>query len=696
MKLTLDSNLDIGEASDLSSLDFTSPPKSLTQLLGKAILTISDMISPQIYFKNYIITTNVLYFTLLGCREAYNIEIHRIFPEDEFEGYKYASSLRRFFKNETMLNNDTLVSTIKNIPCFWNGGKQLEISNVVDLTRHPDINTLEVDEYQYSYSMNFLNYIQSELFDILNDSNIIMLKAVMDSQVYEIEDYEEYINKNNTDISNIYGNQTYINENNFDNDTYKNEFVKEHTHLVNTRMVPNYNYTSDNYHTKGNNKVISNPIIVNKNTSYEIDSIDSLLFKPNDLKALFTLSTLEGFNFGKKLTYTIYSFFEVVYDSTNSQTSDWKYKLKLNIAIYTNNTNTDKPTVQLYAKDGDIVTPSILKDDSFTAVRLNILTDLSTNITTIEQKRDFSKTIENVCKYYHVEKYNIGTMIKYVSCDIFSESVNYDYIRNKLLSAYIFINLQEEGNHGVLSGVIALDNYQMKGKQVTSDSFCISSFYKYLTKFDKLDKGKEKYYYQLLDTDDDYYILINKLSNYEFNMNIYSNYDYSMISKIVVYSPFNNEEIVYTTEELIANTPKKLILDNSNIGGKVVYVTIFKKTDTSTEVNRLDFNCVIIEQAYFDNESIKQFYESEFRTSGISKLALIFIIVGSVICFVGVSMFLCCLLRILRKNLPKRRFVTVSHVNQEKSYNNINGSTIVMERSNNLSIIDHRQVDIEL
>ena len=619
IELTFNSTMPLGDLGyTLAGFDFSRDPVGIIEFGLRTLLSTSDMVDPGILFRHFELANNLLYFQLHGCRYATKVEVYRIYPEEEFVNMKTTSSIRSFFKNENMLKSNNLVKTFTNLQCYWDNKEYHTVNGVIDLTKQPNVNTLLKTDFNYNFSTQFLEFVQTELAEVLNDSNIIMFKAYVDTQRSNVEDdallsnlnnrylhdsenykSKENHNNNNNDSNtkkkehprqtseddavstenndnkditdnsntnaenstasyNITNNSTnstttpnetrnttensegFLSSNstetnttneeeteenkpdidfsvlNFDDDYFKEQFIKYHSLETNLRMVPKFHFQSKNVIYDGDDKVISHPVLVNKNGSYVIDDIDSMLFKPIDLQAMFVLD--DGYRFTTDTnngSYYLYPFFEIVYEHQGFKTSQWKFDLKLNVAIYGNSTGDVTPKVQIYAKREDIISPPQLKNMDFTAVRMNILSDLSYNHSTIENDLNFSSLKENLCKIYDVEELNIGSMVRFVTCQIFDGPITYDYIKTYLLSAYIHINLNDgDDNNGALKGVIALNNPEMRGKLITSDAFCLSSFYKFITKYDSKNQRSDGQYYDISDTEDDYYIDFRKVSNF--------------------------------------------------------------------------------------------------------------------------------------------------------------------------------------
>jgi hypothetical protein len=765
MEITLDRNFDSGyQPQDKFKINFSEKAKNNVDLGVRLLLNVISMVKPKFYLVNFQLLRDRLSYNMVGCTKTAKIEVHRIFPENEFLGYKKTSTLNRFFKNEKIISEKTLVKVLENVPCFMINSGSYTLEGVTDLNRHPDINTLKIEDFGYNYSIDFLNYIQSELFDILDDSNIIILRAWVDGQeedyfdkfiiqqqndklnmtnsendgtkgsdensLVETNDSDENssVETNNSDesssvetnssheSSSIETNNSHESssiETNSNNQSmnskntvlteelylaYRSNFISSHTQFTNMRNVPNYKFQTNNFKIEGDNKIVSNPIIVNKNSSYEIDSVDSLLFKPNDLQALFVMDEYYKFSTKKNNgTYVMYPFFEVNYDMTSFKTSEWKYDLQLNIAIFGNDTETGQPILQLYARNEDLITPPEVEKLSYRPVRVNILSDQSSNITTLENNQNFANVEENLCRIYDVEEFKIGTMVRFISCKIFNKPVSYDFIRWNLLSSYIFINLSEGNNRGALKGIIALNNPQMRGKLITSDSFCLSSFYKFLTKYDKIDPNDKEHYYDLLDTPDDYYLDIVKISNFvwDFRFRII-NEKIEEIQKVEVFTPFSESYFTFTRQEIFDYTFKRITLDDPNIGGKILYVTVHKVVTNSNSVNKIDFNCAVIERFYFSNKAVREFYNRLIKREdgdGHVKYIVAGVVSGVVVLSISIVLAICIYRKCYRNtvlSLPK-------NLDTNKAYDKLNNSTsMVIERSNNLSIVDPRNVEIQL
>ena len=739
----------ISDTKDL--YNFKLRPQGALAIGIKTLFSIIDLAVPDISFEKFEIARNKLDYYLHGCRYASTVEVHRIIPEEKFVGYKFTERYRYFFRSNNILNKDTLVKTFNDVNCLWDEFKAQNINGVIDLSRNSKINTLEITDYFYEKSLAFLQYIESEITEILNDSNIIIIRAWVDTQRIENKnliaekEWSDYIihwtdststgtlntklttndfvstyvksTKFSNSVVNVddliynktgsFGNEKYYDNFNYlkekDVDEVKNFeipppnpnltsksfrsfFSTLHSQMSNMRTLPKYKFESDNFRLNGDNKVISNPIIVNNNTTYVIDDLDAFLFKQNDISAMFTFDISKEFRFTTKDNsgiFYIHPYFDIKHDTTAFRTSDWKFDLKLSIPIFSNKTDTQTPQVRIFANEGDLVDPPLLEDQEFVSTRMNILSDMSTNFTRMEQAQDFTHVEENVCKIYNVEKLSIGTMVRFISCKVFDKPVTFDFIRTKLLSSMVFINLEEGDNYGSLRGAFSLKNPLARGKLITSDSYCLSSFYKYLTRYTNI-KGGDDVYAQLTDTEDDYVIAMKKIGTFEWDWSFLSKLGRGDVESATVYLPFNDEKVVFSNIDILNGHVKKIYIEDPNIGGKEMYVTL-KYTSTNQEKQIINYGCIITEKINIDSQAIMDFINTKLpkKKSGI--------IAGAVVAaFVfALSFIIACF--IYRKCY--RNTVISEPQAEKKKYTEMANSSIV----NNMSLtIDPKAIKIEL
>lgn len=720
------------------------------------IRNLLDMAVPKIIFSNLEFNNNSLTYFLKGCQYGITTEIYRIISEQRFRNFSFTNRLRDTLNSKNLISTnskDSLIHIFNNQVCNSDNKEINRISNVVDLNSNLNENTIESKEIKIDSSLLFLEYIQSEILKLMNDSNLLIVKSWVDTQRKnpnsflisdELDRFELWLNntyfnnfshiyvppdsydnentiindrpffyfsqivtditKNLTAKNNItQGNSTSImnkkpklEDLKFSNRTYRQYFANTHTHFTNIRMIPNFSYEYTDYRIVGDDFVISKPFLMNRNGSFVIDNIDSFLFKPSDLNFLFTID--ENFRFKRdddEKKYHFYSYFNLIPDHSDFITSEWKYNVQLKIAIYDNRTESgNDPSIRLYVNNGKFIDPPKLDKIKFIPGRLNILSDISSNFTALENHFGFSEVHKNLCKIYDVEKLRIGTMIRYISCQIYNSPVSYNYVKSKLISSHILINFEEDDNEIRLMGVIALDNPVAKGKLITSDSYCLSSFRKYLSFYDvNTNKFNSKQDYQLIDSKLDYYIDINKLTSFYWTFRfIPFDIKAGVIDYVQIYLPLKKEYITFTGKEIFDYERKIVYLPDPSIGGKVMYVTIFFNDKYEFKNAKMNFNCVVIESFYYSHKSIIEFYSSKLdfykKSNNGLKIGL-----GIAFGLVGLGMLILFSVWAYRR-CYKNSVVTL--VTEKKQYSELQNSSMVIQRSNNLSIVDPNKVTIEL
>lgn len=713
------------------------------------IKNLLDMIVPKIVFSKYEFNSNSLTYLLKGCQYGITTEIYRIISENKFKDFAFQSRIRNSLNSKSLISNDTLIHIFNNQICNSDNKETNRINNIVDLNTNILNNKIGTNEMKYDSSLSFLEYIQKHVLELLDDSNLMIIKSWVDTQRKNINTFllsdelfrfelwlnktylnnfshiyvppDSYENDNSTindrpsfyfseKISNLTS-QLLPTKNNstntsfikpklsdlkFTNRAYRQFFASTHTQFSNIRMIPNYTYEFTDYRITGDDYVISRPFLINKNGSYVIDSLDSFLFKPNDLNFLFTIDNNFKFNINDdNKNYHFYSYFTLIPDHSDFLTSEWKYNVQLKIAIYDNKTdNGNDPSIRLYVRDGNFVDPPKLDRLKFIPGRLNILSDFSSNFTYLENEFGFSEVHKNLCKSYNVEKLRIGTMIRFMSCQIYNTPVTYNYIKSKLISSYVLINFDEDDNEGKLMGIVAIDNPATKGKLITSDSYCMSSFKKYLT-FYQADSNSisSKSDYQLLDSNLDYYINIRKISSFYWYFNFVPfDINSNSIDYVQIFLPFQREYVKFTGKEIFDGVRKLIYIPDPSIGGKVLYVTIFYNDKFEHKDARMNFNCVIIESFSYTHKSLIEFFSSKLDFYKKKNYGLK---IGLGIAFGCVGLGILILFSVWAYRRCYKNS-TVTLVTEKKQYNELQNSSMVIQRSNNLSIVDPNKVTIEL
>lgn len=574
------------------------------------------------------------------------------------------------------------------IKCFWNN----------------DLNTKDLDQYRISVDYTTLMKI---------DKSKTLSKS---GYVYGIKPNET-----------MAGVLTFLRARNPDefwsNQDKPDPSVIPQSHISNMRSwwyAKNLGFTLYGYSWVNSKQVF----LLENGMFFDVDSQDSLFLQANDIDLQYNLNLGDdadtGQNLKKLQEYIIRPIVIPEKDLTpeffnTTKTSQWKFKMKLNLFIYKNVTAYRNRRIQIIEIPDDELSNMFI---STRQVPYNML--INNNPINLNGKDLLDKklieqlVIKDFCTLYKL-KPNPYFAEYYVTCSLLKgNSNNYNFIRNQILSSLINIQLDLDDVKNNLVGSFYLFNQLLTGRFMENNAVCLGVLRRTSimeTVLFKVDSHHHTEVPIVTEENFEYAIELKKLSNLQISMTAIfksekdgkDDIDEKDIKGIMVLIPYTLTIIKFDLNDILSKTPKIVEFRDITIIGKNLIVWTYTSQFNST-IDLLGFyelyskpapeglkmfSCSIMEKKFVNNRFIVEFFdEVNWSKNNNNPLIIGVAVGGGVVVIFSIIITILCVRRCKRK---RKGMGSITNVSYDKV-----GLSHVSSFKSNSSSIDMKKIDVNV